>query len=252
MYQRKRTRKSVRYLVMALGVALFGSSLVAFRSCQRKRAPVQRSSLVGAYCEVSVSGFGARKVETDYLPHVVSCENGAASFEALKAQAIAARSYLYYKLDTDGEIKDGTGDQVYTCERPPSEEVYRAVAATSGQVLQYRGTQVAAFYVAGALQEPPRCRGGSDDPTDTEDYVTYNQGLSGADIEQTSLGWVNPDNHANRGCLSQNGSDCLSDRGWKSDDIVRFYYGEDIEIVTAEGDCVVLPSVLSEGRTVEL
>ncbi len=203
-----------------------------------ERVGHRREPLV-AYCEAMVTGTGVVDVETDYLPHVVNCENGGAAFEALAAQAVAARSYLYYKLDRSGSIGDGTGDQVYSCGREPSAEHYRAVEETSGIVLQYAGVQVAAFYVAGARQEPPDCRGGTDDPTNTERYVTYNEGLSGDGITQTTLGWVSPTNYANRGCLSQNGSHCLAGAGWGRDDILRFYYGEDIEIVHAEGDCVV-------------
>jgi len=175
-------------------------------------------------------------VESEYLPRVVNCENGGAAFEALKAQAVAARSYLYYRLRTgDGTIRDGTSDQVYGCSREPREEHFDAVRETAGVVLEYMGQVPAGFYVAGSRQEPPECRGGDDDPTDTERFVTYNEGRSGDDIEQTSLGFVSPRNYANRGCLSQNGSHCLASSGWTYRDILRFYYGEDIEIVTAEG-----------------
>jgi hypothetical protein len=197
-----------------------------------------RAMPVEAYCEAAVVGIGYVDVEGDYLPHVVNCENGNASLEALKAQAVAARSYLYYKLDVYGEISDGTGDQVYTCGREPAMEHYLAVDATSGQVLMYEGVQVAAFYVAGALQDPPDCTGGTYDPTNTERFVTYNQGTSGDDVEQTTLGFVDPSNKANRGCMSQNGSDCLAEAGWLWESILRFYYGEDIEITRAEGPCV--------------
>jgi len=204
----------------------------------RDRGVGSRAMALDAYCTASVIGTGDVDVESDYLPSVVNCENGGASFEALKVQAVAARSFLYYKLDLYGEIGDGTGDQVYSCGREPGAEHELAVAATSGEVLQYQGVQIAAFYVAGALQDPPDCRGGTNDPTSTEQYVTYNQGLSGDSIEQTPLGWVDPSNKANRGCMSQNGSDCLADAGWVYDDILRFYYGEDIEIVRAEGTCI--------------
>lgn len=196
-----------------------------------------------------VEGSGVVDVETDYLPNVINCENGAASFEALKAQAVAARSYLYYRLDRTGDIGDGTGDQVYTCNRTPTMAHFMAVEATSGQVLQYMGTQVAAFYVAGALQDGPSCTGGTTDPTNTERYVTYNQGKSGDGIDQTTLGLVNPSNLANRGCKSQNGADCLSDAGWTYDDIIRFYYGEDIELVAAEGPCVTPADPPDAGAT---
>jgi MYXO-CTERM domain-containing protein len=200
-----------------------------------------KAQSLDAYCSAMVIGTGIVDVETDYIPHVVQCENGAASFEALKVQAIAARSYLYYRLDRTGDIDDGTGDQVYSCGRTPSIQHMMAAEATAGQVLQYQGTQVAAFYVAGAKQTAPSCMGGTDDPTNTERYVTYNEGRSGDAIDQTTLGFVNPANLANRGCMSQNGSDCLSDDGRLTDEILRFYYGTDIEVVQAVGACVATP-----------
>src|SRR5688500_6305532 len=80
-----------------------------------------------ALCQVEVRGVGTLEVETDYLPHVVQCENGAASSAALEAQAIAARSYLYYKLERESSISDGQGDQVYSCGRDPTTEHLAAV-----------------------------------------------------------------------------------------------------------------------------
>jgi MYXO-CTERM domain-containing protein len=191
-----------------------------------------------AECEANVIGVGLVDTELDYLPRVVACENGAASLEALKAQAVSARSYLYYRMQLDGMIGDGQGDQVYTCANPPNADHLQAVAETEGEVVQYMGVQVAAFYVAGAFGEPPECFGGPEDPTDTEQWVTYNSGLSGDAIMQTPLGFVDPGNLANRGCMSQNGADCLSDQGVDYGDILRFYYGEDIEHIVAEGSCV--------------
>src|SRR5690349_3308796 len=51
-----------------------------------------------AYCQIDVIGTGVVDMETDYLPHVVTCENGGGNLEALKAQAIAARSVAYYYM----------------------------------------------------------------------------------------------------------------------------------------------------------
>ena len=102
----------------------------------------------------------------------------------------------------------------------------------------YEGTIIAAFYVAGALQSGPDCRGGSNDPTGTEHFVTYNEGRSGGEVEQSTLGWVDPANVENRGCQSQNGAHCLSDEGWDYDPILRYFYGEDITVKTAAGPCV--------------
>ncbi|MBX3251306.1 MAG: hypothetical protein KF901_29275 [Myxococcales bacterium] len=210
------------------------------------------SQPVTAYCEGEVRGVGVLDIENDYLPRVVNCENGGAAFEALKAQAVAARTYLYYKLDTSGSIADGTNDQVYGCSRTPQEQHYEAVRQTSGQVLRYAGRTIAGFYVAGARnQPPPECRGSTDDPTNTERYVTYNEGRSGDDLIQTTLGWVNPGNTANRGCMSQNGSHCLAGNGWSHEDILRFYYGADIEITRAVGACVEAPEPTEDAGSLD-
>lgn len=205
----------------------------------------ERAQGLDAYCQATVNTAGGAvtvDVETDYLPRVVNCENGAADQAALEAQAVAARSYLYYRLDDTGDIGDGQGDQVYTCGRTPGPEHVAAAASTAGVVLRYppatAAVQVAAFYVAGARdQVGPGCRGSTDDPTNTERYVTYNEGQSGADVTQTTLGFVSPTNFANRGCMSQNGADCLAEEGRSFDDILRFYYGADIVIEHAIGDC---------------
>jgi hypothetical protein len=218
--------------------------LLLFAACEPDLD--SRTQALDAYCTATVNtrsaGTQMLDVETDYIPHVVTCENGNADQAALEAQAIAARSYLYYRLDRTGDIGDGQGDQVYTCARAPGPEHIAAAADTAGLVLRYppatAATQVAAFYVAGALPDPTTCHGGANDPTNTERYVTYNEGRSGTDVIQTTLGFVSPTNYANRGCMSQNGSDCLSQQGRAFDEILQFYYGADIVIERAVGPCV--------------
>lgn len=192
-----------------------------------------------AYCEASVEGIGIVDVEDDYVPHVVACENGAAGYEALRAQAVAARSYLYYRLETQGSIADGQSDQVYTCAHAPEAIHVEAARSTRGEVLSYAGEIIAAFYVAGAVPEREDCvaEPGDPDPFETERYVTYNLGRSGDDVIQTPLGWIDPRNHRNRGCQSQNGARCLAehDRGYR--EILAFYYGADLTYEGAIGPC---------------
>ena len=105
---------------------------------------------------INVTGRGLKATESDYVPNVVKSENGLASFEALKAQAVAARTFAYYKMNLQGFINDGTSDQVYTGNgQPPRPIHYEATAATEGEILWVRdniGVQadvlIAAFYVA--------------------------------------------------------------------------------------------------------
>lgn len=231
----------------AIWIACVGIGLTAIACGSEVPAEIRRSGLDDAYCQAMVSGHGMVDVETEYLARVVQCENGNAGFEALKAQAVAARSFLYYQMDRAGEIGDGPHAQVYGCSRPPSPRVHAAVRATSGEILVYRDTQVAGFYVAGAKHRPPECSLGRavsrrvrvEDPFDTEHYVTYNAGRSGQDVEQTRLGMIDPRNRSNRGAKSQNGAACLAAQGRSYEEILRFYYGEDIELRQTRGPCVV-------------
>lgn len=194
-----------------------------------------------ALCSARVAGHGVVDVERDYLPRVVSCENGGAGFEALKAQAVAARSYLRHTLERRRSITDGAAAQVYSCGRAPRPEHYRAVAETAGQILRYRGTTVAAFYVAGAKQTPPSCTDRASDRSRTERYVTYNGTRAGEAIRQSKLGRIASNNLANRGAMSQNGAGCLARLGWSYEDVLRFYYGRDIEIARTYGPCAPPP-----------
>ena len=221
-------------LVWAVGLARIPNL------CLKSALP-KPHNLRGGPLRCLVVGTSGIDIELDYLPHVIKCENGAASYEALKAQAVAARSYLYYKIFSSGHIADGQSDQVYSCGRDPSAIHYEAAADTAGIYLSYEDTLLAAFYVAGAHpSDTLSCIATDQDPEDftTEHYVTYNWGLYGDDVTQTTLGWVSDTNLANRGCMSQNGSDCLSNAGWGYEDILRFYYGMDINFAVADGDCL--------------
>ncbi len=193
-------------------------------------------------CDILVEGKGLKQIETDYLPRVVTCENGGANLEALKAQAIAARSVAYYYIFNEGSVCDSQGCQVYGCGAQPSAAAIQAVEETSGLYLNYNNVLTYAFYVAGDNNTaPPACVGTPN--VGTENWVTYNQNKSGFDVEQTNLGWVfnpgEPGYGQNRGCMSQWGSRCLeNNNGYTHQDILRFYYGEDINIVQAQGACI--------------
>jgi len=202
------------------------------------RQPIA-APLPQAYCTIQVDGVGDVDTEKDYLPHLVQCENGGANLQALKAQAIAGRSVAYYAMADSGSICNSQSCQVYSCGKTPEPIHYQAVNETAGMYLSYDDMLTYAFYVAGdSSVTPPSCVGSSGT---TEHWVTYNEGKTGADVEQTELGYVSyPIFGQNRGCMSQWGARCLENN--KSYDylgILRFFYGADIEVLTAPGSCVV-------------
>src|SRR5688500_9486650 len=79
----------------ACGSAQLPAWVAASADYRAVEAPLPRG-----YCTAKVQGRGLRDTETDYIPRVIRCENGGANLEALKAQAIAARSVLYYNMAT--------------------------------------------------------------------------------------------------------------------------------------------------------
>ena len=82
------------------------------------------------------------------------------SVEALKAQAVAARTYALYfqqlRRQREWHVMNTTADQVYRGGRMPA-RVRRAIRETQGQVLMHRGGIFPAFYhsTCGGWTEPP-------------------------------------------------------------------------------------------------
>jgi hypothetical protein len=214
----------------------------------------------------------------DYLPNVVNQEDGtnqlpgagggANSLAAYEAQAVAARSFLYYQQPTNGGfIIDSVANQVYSSSTnafAPTALEELATQLTDGIVLEYNGNQntastssadkvttgdviVDGFFVAGAyptasdpnfgMPTSAQSASGTDDPTQTENSVTYNRGVYGSNIAQSNRGFVNIGNLQDRGGLSQNGIDYLTtnvDPGtgltFNYADALRYYYGADINL----------------------
>ncbi len=206
--------------------------------------------MTDAPCTINVQGYGEVDLENDYIPNVIACENGDAPPEALRAAAIMARGFAYYKVRVErvSSVRNSEADQVYRCSYRPGgagPEHYAAARATTGQHLQWEGNIIAPFYVAGNVPPNPSaadpinsCNGaGGSRDAGTEGRVTYNYGKFGCDIEMTTLGLVTNDcrrNPHNRGAASQNGQSCLANFGWNSTQMLEYYFGADIEVVNAD------------------
>ena len=173
-------------------------------------------------------------VESQYLPRVVQCENGGAPTESLKAQAIAARTFLAMK--TAGQaaptIGDGQQDQVFTCSSNHngtyvSSAVTAAVQATAGQIVMHGSVVTAGFFVAGAERNSVCAK--TTDPTNTERDVTINAGKKGSAVTPSRLGSAS--NPANRGAMGQNLANCLAKHdGYTANQILAYFYGADITV----------------------
>lgn len=92
-----------------------------------------------------------------YLTAVVPSEMPSSyAPEALKAQAVCARSYAYIQLlradlaQYGAHINDSTSYQVYN-KVPATEESIKAVQETAGQMLTYQGNPVEAYYFSTSM-----------------------------------------------------------------------------------------------------
>lgn len=87
----------------------------------------------------------------DYLKGVVPYEmSDSFPLEALKAQAVAARTYAIRGLrsDRDYDLTDDTNDQVYKGYNRDHQQAERAVSETAGMGLAYQGQVIRAYYTA--------------------------------------------------------------------------------------------------------
>ena len=99
----------------------------------------------------------------DYIKGVVAAEVGSSwDMEALKAQAVVARTYALYQKQNGGmskgpyHITSSVLHQVYKGSNIP-ENIMKAVNSTKGEVLTYEGSPIMAYYhsTSGGMTEDP-------------------------------------------------------------------------------------------------
>jgi peptidoglycan hydrolase-like amidase len=173
-------------------------------------------------------------MESEYLPVVVTSENPEAPYESLRAQVIAARTFAFFKMiyeprSSEYDILDSQADQVYDPAKweilsPEEQEtIKQAVRETNGIILKYAGVIICSCYVSGNAQMLR--------------YVTFNEGKSGDEITQTTL--INRSippslTPHNRGCMGQIQANELASQSYTYEEIIRYFYAEDISIVRYE------------------
>lgn len=167
----------------------------------------------------------------EYVARVCTGELAAdAHPEAIAAQAIAARTYVARAMRDHpalGRMSPiPTGPRFQVMAKSAGEACRDATERTRGKVILYQGRLILANYVAGALWTQGGLPG--NDPTSTERWVTYNAGKRGNDVRPTGLSLrTHP---GNRGCMSQNGAAWLAANGYHHMSILRFFYGDDIDV----------------------
>jgi len=139
-------------------------------------AESERDTLYAGDLKLSAAEGGGLKAVLsinmeDYLKGVVAYEmSDSWPVEALKAQAVAARTYAMQRKwnagTKDYDIVDTTADQVYKGYNPEYSNVIRAVEETAGVVGTYKGSFATCYYTAsngGEVAVPSDAWGGSGD-----------------------------------------------------------------------------------------
>jgi hypothetical protein len=179
---------------------------------------------------------GWMSLEDAYVPRVCTQENGAADFEALKAQAVAARTYLLRAMRDDTSLGTtsnpvGNGEHFQAYAKTANQGCIDAAQQTRGMVGKYQGQIVIGNYVAGSSVNADGSLG--NDYSSTEKWVTYNEGKTGSNVTPTKLSYTARSD--NRGCMGQNRADWLSRQGYGFVDILRYFYGADLEVGSVDG-----------------
>ncbi len=125
----------------------------------------------------------------DYLLSVVPSEMPSLwPLEALKAQAIAARSYALANLGKHGsagyDLKDNTEDQVYLGVKSEADSTNEAVNSTKGLVMKYNGKPICAYFHS--------CSGGSTERAENvwHSAVPYLKAVIDFDQEAPLYNWT--------------------------------------------------------------
>lgn len=156
----------VRATTTATAVDIDGRTAIAFRLTS-ERALRFNGREYASSLEILRNGAGLTIINElpmeDYLAGVLRAEIGERwPAEALRAQAIVARTYAAYQRAISAgkpyHIVASTAHQLFAGRVPPSSPAWNAVQDTAGQVLRWEGELFPAFYhsESGGYTEDPR------------------------------------------------------------------------------------------------
>lgn len=149
----------------------------------------------------------------DYIKGVVPSEMPSSwNIEALKAQAIAARSYAMSNLGKHGskgyDLVDTTADQVYGGASAERETTNQAVELTKGIVITYDSKIICAYYSASA--------GGVSSSAAWGANLPYIRSVPSFD------GMIKKNGHGIG--MSQHGANNLAKKGYNAFQILQYFY----------------------------
>lgn len=203
----------------------------------------------GNYCPngITVSGTGTISLE-DYIAGVVSAENSYKNsqnpdnIEAMKAQAIAARTYAVNSTSNCSKsIGNSQSAQVY---QKANERAKKAAQETAGSVMLYNGKVFSAQYDAFCIHDEDCPDASCSGTTCTVTYTKvpskekHKITVKSPHSKAAYSGALDKLGHAHG--MSQYVARQMQDEGKKFDEILKYFYAEGIEITgVTGGTCTV-------------
>lgn len=179
---------------------------------------------------ITVTGKGTYPLET-YIAGVVEHEAYKdESMEALKAQAIAARTYVIYKTNNcQNAIAASEGLQTFSTN--PSAISIQAANESAGQVLTYKGKIFESNYDSFCYDDP-RCPDAvrNSDGTYTVTYIKRPNGEKHKITLSQKKQYSRIPYYGHGMGMSQLYSYQLASQGKKYDEILKFFYSSGVEI----------------------
>lgn len=192
---------------------------------------------------IRVFRLKSKKIETldfeEYLCGVVPSEIGRnAPFEAMKAQAVASRTYALRHIMADRsksyDVTDTSSNQVYKPEKA-TEQSTQAVKETAGVVMVYDGEPIGAWFSSS---------NGGRTKSSAEKW--------GGTVKPYSICRLDPfDTHGGGGHgvgMSQYGAMEMARRGYKYTDILDFYFNAAFNFFDIYDLSYVEPGILKHGN----
>ena len=197
------------------------------------------------YCKNGITVSDAGTLDLDeYVAGVVSAENyyvdskHPKNLEAMKAQAIAARTYAVNSTNNCKKtIGNSQAAQVYT---KAQEKAKQAAKATSGIVMLYKGKVFSSQYDAFCINDGDCPSASCSGSTCTAKYTkvpsneTHTITVKAPHSSAAVNGSLNGVGHAHG--MSQYVARQMQDEGKKYDEILKFFYADGIEITGTAGN----------------
>ncbi len=221
------------------GIEMIADEIMSYANYDKKNNSNPGQSYLSMLCPEICTKDGDCWDLENYVSRVVSAESGFFDtfsnnyVEEWKAQAVAARTVALQTTDyCKKPIENSQNVQVADKSSNIKKEIIDAVKETEGKILTYEGEITSASYDSFYKGNNYHC-------DDEYCYATYNKTGGGNPVSSHEIKvykkWQSSFAGGHGNGMSQFGALYLADTGMKYEDILKYFYDEDVEITFVGG-----------------